>query len=98
VNRRGELAGQFGENRAAVGQVAQVVLEGGKARDRLALDLETGHAVGDALLGVGDHSQDVAAEPAERRALRFIQALQVLIDLDSRDHVPPGSSRYWTGC
>jgi hypothetical protein len=38
-----------------VGQVAQVILEGGKARGRLAVDLEAGQAIGEPLLGVGDH-------------------------------------------
>src|ERR1022692_1835482 len=80
------------EHRAAVGQVAQVVLEGGKACDRLAIDLEAGQGVGDALLGIGDHREDVAAELAERRALRFVQTLQVVVDLDGRHQVPPGSS------
>jgi hypothetical protein len=64
-----------------VWQVAQVAFEGGKTGDRLTIDLEAGHALGDALFGFGDHSEDVATQSAERRALRLAQSAQVLVNL-----------------
>jgi hypothetical protein len=44
----------------------------------------------------GDHSEDVAAELAERRAHRLVQALQVVVDLDSRHQLAPGFRRSWS--
>src|SRR6185437_1446577 len=49
----GELRRERGQIRAAVRQVAQVILERGKPGDSLAVDLERRHSVGDAFLNVG---------------------------------------------
>jgi hypothetical protein len=42
---------------------------------RHAGDLDAGRRVGGALFGVGQHGVDVAAQPAEGRALRLVQAV-----------------------
>src|SRR5439155_22559170 len=91
-----KLVDKIEEYRTAVGQVAHVVLEGGEPGDRLAVDPEAGHGVGDALLGVGHHREDVAAQLAERRALRLVQAVQVFVNIGGRHQLPPRSTRSWS--
>src|SRR5579864_834737 len=73
-----------------------MVLEGGEAGDRLAGNLERGRGVGDALFGVGNDREDVAAQLAECRPLRVVQAVQILVDLGGRHQSTPRSSRSWS--
>jgi hypothetical protein len=58
-----------------------VVLERGEPRDRLSPDLESGEAVGDPLLGLGKDVKDRLAQQGQRRALRLLKRIQVLVDL-----------------
>ena len=69
------------QDRAAVRQIAQMVLECSESRDRLAVDLEARHAIGDALLGIREHRKHIATHLFARRASRLGDAGQVLIDL-----------------
>jgi hypothetical protein len=64
-----------------VRQVAEVVLERGEPGDRLSPDVESRDAVGDPLLGVGDDIKDPVAQQGQRRALRLLLGIQVLVDL-----------------
>src|SRR6516164_2044514 len=61
-------------------QVAQMALKRGEPRDGLSPDLEGRDAIGDSLLGLGQDIQDRLAQPGQRRALRLLQSIQVLID------------------
>ena len=55
--------------------------------DCLSPDLERRDAVGDPLLGLGKEAEDRLAQQGQRRALRLLQGIQVLVDLVSR-HSP----------
>jgi hypothetical protein len=56
-------------------------LEGGEARDRLALELERGAAIGDALFRAGDDLDDRVTQPGERRFVGLIEGAEVVVDL-----------------
>jgi len=62
-------------------QVAHVVLEGCKAGDGLALELERRVAVGDALLCVREELDDRVTQPGERRLLGLLECAEIPIDL-----------------
>jgi hypothetical protein len=61
-----------------------VILERREPGDRLALDLEGGDAVRDALLGLGEGVENPVAQQAERAALRLLERRQVPVDVVSR--------------
>jgi hypothetical protein len=61
-----------------------VVFERGEPCDRLSPDFESRGAVGDPLLGLGQDIKDRLAQQGQRRALRLLQGIQVLVDLLSR--------------
>ena len=62
-------------------QIAQVVLEGGKAGDDLALHAECRQPIRDALLGVGDDFQNRLPQLLKRAALGLLQPFQIGVDL-----------------
>ena len=76
-----ELIGELPEDRAAEWQVAQVILERGKAGDGLAAGAEGGNPVRDDLLSVRDDLEDRAAKCLRRAPLRLIDTPQVLVNL-----------------
>jgi hypothetical protein len=61
-----------------------MVLERGEPGDCLPPDLEGRDAVGDPLPGPGKDLEDHLAQLAQRGALRFLQGIEVLVDLLSR--------------
>jgi hypothetical protein len=88
-----------------VRQVTQVVLERAEPGDRLALDLERGQAIGDALLGIGYHVLNTLSQLLKGAPLRLAHASEVVVDF-ARCHtpsVPPLVSRmgyveeHWDG-
>src|ERR1041385_591261 len=64
-----ELVRASRQHRAAEGEVAQVILEGGEAGDDPALDTEGRNLVRDDLFGVGDDLEDRVPQSLERAAL-----------------------------
>jgi hypothetical protein len=82
-----QLVRQVSEDRTAVREIAQVILEGGKSGNRLALHLEGGTTVSDALLSIRNDFHDVAAELLERRSLGLLNPPEVVVDL-SGGHRP----------
>src|SRR5665213_4107716 len=58
-----------------------MVLEGGKASNRLPVDLETGNAVGHALLCVRKHPKDFLANLRKRAPFWLVERVQVGVDL-----------------
>ena len=75
-----ELIGELPQDRAAEWQVAQVILERGKASDCLAAHAEGGNTVRDHLFSVRDDLEDGAAKCLKRVALRLIETPQVLVN------------------
>jgi len=69
-----KLIGDLREDGAAEWQVAQVILERGKAGDGLTAHAEGGHAVRDHPLGVWDDLKNGPAQCLKRAALRLIDA------------------------
>jgi hypothetical protein len=80
---RPQVVGQLGKDGSTVGQVAEMVLEGRKARDRLAPYLERGDSVRNALFGLGQGRKDRQPQKRQGCALRFVQGVEVLVDLVS---------------
>src|SRR5207253_9637134 len=87
-----EFLRQSRKNGAAERQVAQVVLEGGEAGDRLPIHPEGGNAIRDHLLGLGDDSKDGAAERLERAPFRLLDTPEVVVNFLGR-HLPPSLRR-----
>jgi hypothetical protein len=76
-----ELIRKLREDRAAERQVAQVILERGKASDRLTAYPESRNAVGDHLFRVRDDLEDRAPQRLKRAAARLLDTTQILVDL-----------------
>jgi hypothetical protein len=73
-----ELARELRQHRAAEGEVAEVILEGGEARDDLALDAKSRDLVRNDLFGVGDDLEDRAPQRLERAALGLLDTRRYL--------------------
>src|ERR1035441_2720055 len=76
-----ELTRELREDRAAERQVAQVILERGKAGDRLTAYPESRHAVGDHFFRIPDDLEDPAPQGLKRAAARLLNTTQILVDL-----------------
>jgi hypothetical protein len=76
-----QLVPELRKNRAAVGQVAQVILECCESGDDLALHSESRRPVRDALLGLGEEAGDGIAQLTQRGSLGLIELGQIPIDL-----------------
>ena len=61
-----------------------MVLESSEASDGLAPKLEGRHAVGHALLGVGDDRHDGVAEVRQRGPLRLLKGVEIVVNLAPR--------------
>src|SRR5262249_38247254 len=85
----GQLGPEFGKDRPAVREVAEMVLERGEPSHRLTPDLESREAVGNALLRVRDYFQDRLAQLTQRGPLGLVEGVQVAI------HLP--RTRRWLG-
>ena len=79
-----QLVAQSTNGLPAVRKVTEVVFESSQTRKRLRLfanlDLETRHAIADALFGIGNDSQDALAHNLKRFARRGILFGQVIVD------------------
>jgi hypothetical protein len=67
-----------------MGQIAEVVLERREPRDDLAVDSERGHAVGNALLGIGNNVKDRPTQMLQGGALSRIERLEIVVDILTR--------------
>jgi hypothetical protein len=68
-----ELIGELSEDRAAEGQVTQVIFERGKAGNSLSADTEGGHAIGDHLLCLRNDLEDRPAQCLQGAALGLLE-------------------------
>src|SRR5512132_4497611 len=72
---------------------AQMILEGGKAQQRLPLVPERGHAVAAAFLGIGHPIQDDTADALQLGPLAVAKVLEVVVDdAHRRDPTPQAAA------
>ena len=64
-----------------MGQVAQVILEGGETGDDLPVDPESRELVRNPFFGLRDDFEDPLTQSLQTRSFRLIETCQVLIDL-----------------
>jgi hypothetical protein len=57
-----------------------VILKRGEPGDRLSADFERRQPIGDPLVGLGQDLLDRVAQRGQRRALGFLQAVEVVVD------------------
>ena len=72
---------EFFKHGPTMGEVAEVILECCEPGNRPSVQLESGHAIGDALLCIRDDLQNGPAQLCQRALFGLVELRQVVVDL-----------------